>query len=126
MLIAALLLVSAAVGWVTKLEKRCVKKKNGLSSVEGAIFSGRDAKKARSASPDIKVEVTASKAVSGAISILKPRDESLSRAPCHCASVKASGRVITVTILPTFNAIRCRLSSAAGPPWRWGALAAIA
>src|SRR5882672_2379029 len=98
MLIAALLLVSADVGWVMKLEKRCVKKKNGLSSVEGAIFSGRDAKKAWSALPDIKVEVTASKATSGPIRILKPWAESLSRAPCHCTSVKASGRVITVTI----------------------------
>ena len=72
MLIAALLLVRPNEGWVTKFEKRCVKKKNGLSSVEGATFSGNDAKKAGSALPDINVEVTASKATSGATSILKP------------------------------------------------------
>jgi len=40
--------------------------------VEGLTFSGSDAKKAASASPDINVEVTASKAMSGPIRILKP------------------------------------------------------
>ena len=36
--------------------------------------------------------------------------------------VKASGRVITVTMLPTFNAMTWSGSSAAGTPWRWSAL----
>src|SRR6202035_1489738 len=96
MLIAALLLGSADAGRTTKFDKRWVKKKNGLSSVEGAIFSGNDAKKAGSALPNISLEVTASKAMRGARRILKPGAASRSRAPCHCASVKASGRVITV------------------------------
>src|SRR6202521_3617226 len=95
MLIAALLLVSADAGRMTKFDKRWVKKKNGLSSVEGATFSGNDAKKAGSALPDISVDVTASKATSGPRMILKPCAESRSRAACHCASVKAAGRVIT-------------------------------
>src|ERR1700722_3101763 len=117
MLIGALLAVKAE-GLARKFERRCVKKKNGLSSVEGATFSGNDAKKAGPALPDISVDVTASKATSGPRMILKPCAESRSRAACHCASVKASGRVMTVTMLSTFKAITCRDNSAAGTPWR--------
>ena len=36
---------------------------------------------------------------------LKPWAASLARAACHCASVKASGRVITVTIGPPVTAM---------------------
>ena len=64
------------------------------------MFSGNEAKKAASALPDSKVEVTVSKAMSGPSIILKPCACSLARAACHSASVNASGRLITVTILP--------------------------
>jgi hypothetical protein len=43
-----------------------------LSSVDGATFSGNEAKKPASALPDIKVEVVASNVLSGACRMLKP------------------------------------------------------
>ena len=52
--------------------RREVKKKNGLSSVDGAMFSGKESKNAASALPDSNVEVTASKATSGPSNILNP------------------------------------------------------
>src|ERR1700756_3350554 len=100
MLMATLLFVAAGDGLVMKFARRCVKKKNGLSSVEAVIFSGNDAKKAGSALPESNVEVMASKATSGARRTLKPCAASLARALCHSASVRASGRVMTVTIGP--------------------------
>jgi hypothetical protein len=45
----------------TKSSKRAVKKKNGLSSVDGAAFFGSEAKNTASVLPDIMVEVTVSK-----------------------------------------------------------------
>src|SRR5271170_5370297 len=122
---AALLFIET-VDLVAKSPRRDVKKKNGLSSVEGAMFSGVAAKKAASALLDSKVEETSSNAMSGPRRIVNPSDSSLWRAPAHSASEKASGRVITVTILPTFRAITWRDRSAEDTPACCNALAAIA
>src|SRR5947199_310660 len=40
MLIATLLLVAAEDGWAMKFDRRCVKKKNGLSSVDAVTLQG--------------------------------------------------------------------------------------
>ena len=66
--------------------------------------------------PEIKVEVTLSKTTSGPSNILNPCARRFVRASCHCPSVKASGRVITVTMSPTFNATTWRESSSDGTP----------
>ena len=49
--------MTATDGLVRKFDRRWVKKKNGLSSVEATMLSGNAAKKAASALPDSKVEV---------------------------------------------------------------------
>ena len=104
MLTATLLFIALQGYMFVRSPRREVKKKNGLSSVDAAIFSGSESKNAASALSDSNVEVTASKVTSGPRNILNPCAWSLPRASCHCASVNASGRVMTVTMLPTFSA----------------------
>ena len=104
-MLTATLLSIAPHGYIfVRSPRREVKKKNGWSSVDGAMFSGKESKNAASALSDSNVEVIASKATSGPRSILNPCAWSLPRASCHSASVNASGRVLTVPMLPTFSA----------------------